>query len=76
MEPTKRETHHLVNGKTVVLRGAPHEKKNTFIYTGYVYHDSPWQTVEHYVSLTNETCNILTALLEAALGVWYGAVAK
>lgn len=57
-------------GRRVTLYGWPHEKKNTFIFSGYVYHDSPWETLEHYVSLTNETANIATAMVEMALGIW------
>jgi len=58
-------------GKRVTLYGWPHEKKNTFIFSGYVYHETPWETLEHYVSLTNETVNIATAFIEMALGIWF-----
>ncbi|CAE7253118.1 Paqr5 [Symbiodinium sp. KB8] len=61
-----------VGNQVVVLHGWPHEQKNQYILTGYKYHETPWETLEHFVSLTNETANIATALIEAALGVWLG----
>lgn len=49
------------------LEQIPHQPP---CFPGYKYHETPWETLEHFTTFTNETTNIATALVEAALGIW------